>query len=593
MAIPMEVKKKAKEDNAIVNYSRRLHAEMHKSIRLAQTSKNPESKLSRLETAKHLIHKIKQLANSNRNIIISSIRLSDEQILGNKALSNYYSFHNIYDLDLTEITIEQLCKSAKLEILKQTEEKISIEKAKQELKSRKDKERQQLLAEKQSKATEKAQLARQKELERQKLADERKRTKALANAEKDRLSQQKMELRFNSLQSKESKQNYLHERAAEALYRNVALEKAIDVLSNILLYSITDSGTISLSELQIKKYGSNDNESIVGYYAELLEQSKYPDGFPGKSRIAYNSESKELVVDHELPPLSIIPATKEYSYVKTKDTIVGKPRKSSEINELYQDVVASVALRTINEVFKADINGKLEVMVFSGYVNTVDPATGRDIHPYLISVRATKSIFMALDLTRVDKRACLRNLGAQLSPQPSAMLPVKPIVYFNMTDKRFVEYGDVLSGLDTKPNLMELNPWEFETLVSNLFAKWGLETKLTRSTKDGGVDAIAFDTRAFLGGKFVIQAKRYKNTVGVSAVRDLYGTMLNEGANKGILVTTSGYGPDAFDFAKDKPIELIDGGQLLYMLDQVGVQAKIIMPEEGQAGFNEFENMQN
>ncbi len=55
---------------------------------------------------------------------------------------------------------------------------------------------------------------------------------------------------------------------------------------------------------------------------------------------------------------------------------------------------------------------------------------------------------------------------------------------------------------------------------------------------------------------------------------------MNEGANKGILVTTSGYGPDAFEFSKDKPIELIDGGQLLYMLQQVGVQAKIILPND-------------
>jgi restriction system protein len=49
-----------------------------------------------------------------------------------------------------------------------------------------------------------------------------------------------------------------------------------------------------------------------------------------------------------------------------------------------------------------------------------------------------------------------------------------------------------------------------------------------------------------------LQAKRYKNTVRVSAVRDLYGTMLNEGASKGILVTTSGYGPDAYEFANNK-----------------------------------------
>ena len=35
-------------------------------------------------------------------------------------------------------------------------------------------------------------------------------------------------------------------------------------------------------------------------------------------------------------------------------------------------------------------------------------------------------------------------------------------------------------------------------------------------------------------GKVLIQAKRYKHTVGVSAVRDLFGTMQNEGASKGI-----------------------------------------------------------
>jgi len=83
-----------------------------------------------------------------------------------------------------------------------------------------------------------------------------------------------------------------------------------------------------------------------------------------------------------------------------------------------------------------------------------------------------------------------------------------------------------------------------------------------------------------LGGKVVIQAKRYRHTVGVSAVRDLFGTMMNEGANKGIFVTTSGYGPDAFDFAKDKPIELIEGGGLLFLLQEVGVQARIVFPEE-------------
>ena len=127
---------------------------------------------------------------------------------------------------------------------------------------------------------------------------------------------------------------------------------------------------------------------------------------------------------------------------------------------------------------------------------------------------------------------------------------------------------------------MGLKPFEFETLVANLFQQMGIESKLTRSSRDGGVDVVGFDKRPVLGGKVVIQAKRYRNTVGVSAVRDLYGTMMNKGANKGILVATSGYGPDAYDFCRDKPIELIDGGGLLYLLEQVGVNTRIVMPVE-------------
>jgi restriction system protein len=65
----------------------------------------------------------------------------------------------------------------------------------------------------------------------------------------------------------------------------------------------------------------------------------------------------------------------------------------------------------------------------------------------------------------------------------------------------------------------------------------------------------------------------------VSSVRDLYGTVLNEGATKGILVTTSNFGPDARKFAQDKPLTLLDGGNFLYLLEQMGVVARINLRE--------------
>ena len=91
--------------------------------------------------------------------------------------------------------------------------------------------------------------------------------------------------------------------------------------------------------------------------------------------------------------------------------------------------------------------------------------------------------------------------------------------------------------------------------------------------------AIVFDPDPFMGGKYVLQAKRYTNTVDVASVRDLYGTVMNEGANRGILITTSSYGPDAYEFAKDKPISLVDGPNLLNLLREHGKKYKIDLEE--------------
>lgn len=325
-----------------------------------------------------------------------------------------------------------------------------------------------------------------------------------------------------------------------------------------------------------KSYRNGESEAVIAYNTMVLERSEYPTGFPQIFRLAYIPDSKELVIDYELPNKDIVPTVMEYKYLKSKDEISEKSRKIQEIKNIYSDVVAGLTLRTIHEVLEADQGKVIDVVVLSGYVHSVDPATGKDVTPYLISIRVTKEKFNELDLKRVEKSVCLRNLGAQVSPRPAELQAVKPIVEFDMVDKRFVEHEDMLGSLQGLPNLMELNPYEFEMLVTDLFARMGLDAKLTRSSKDGGVDCVAFDTRPIVGGKVVIQAKRYKNTVGVSAVRDLYGTMLNEGANKGILVTTKSYGPDAYEFAKDKPIELIDGGGLLYLLEQNGIKARII-----------------
>jgi restriction system protein len=330
-----------------------------------------------------------------------------------------------------------------------------------------------------------------------------------------------------------------------------------------------------------ESYEQRNPEALVTYCSLVLAASQYPDGFPQQYKIAYVPESRQLVIEMDLPTFDVIPEQLEYRYVKAKDEIAAKARPATQRKALYSRVVSQVTLRTVHEMFESDRPQHIESLVFNGHVDTIDPRTGQPTRPCLITLRTTRELFNALDLARVEPEACLRGLNASVSKSPTELSPVRPVLEFNMVDPRFVQETDVLSTIDQRPNLMKLTPGEFENLITNLFEKMGLETRLTQASRDGGVDCVAYDPRPIFGGKVVIQAKRYKHTVGVSAVRDLFGTMQNEGASKGILVTTSGYGKASFEFAEGKPLELLAGSNLLYLLEEhAGITAKIEPPED-------------
>jgi restriction system protein len=329
-----------------------------------------------------------------------------------------------------------------------------------------------------------------------------------------------------------------------------------------------------------RKVKAFDHGSVVAHFKLVLERSLTGDPDAFSAEVGYSPDSRHLVVDLELPEMSAVPEETGFRYLKAGDRIEAVPRAPAKRKALYSNLLYQVALKCVDAVFRGSPTGVVDCLTLNGMLDTIDPSTGQQVRVCLLSVRVTADAFRSLNLAQVDPEQCLRSLKATVSRAPSELLAVKPLVELDMVDPRFVDTMDVMSGLESRPNLMELSPNEFESLITNLFAAMGLDTRQTRPSRDGGVDCVAFDQRPIFGGKVVIQAKRYKNTVGVSAVRDLFGTVQNEGASKGILVTTSGYGKAAFDFAKGKPLELLDGGNLLHLLaEHAGIEARIIMPD--------------
>lgn len=120
-----------------------------------------------------------------------------------------------------------------------------------------------------------------------------------------------------------------------------------------------------------------------------------------------------------------------------------------------------------------------------------------------------------------------------------------------------------------------MDPIAFEALVADLFRAMGMQAVTTQRSNDGGVDVDALDPTPIRGGKIVVQVKRYRNTVPPTAVRDLYGTVQDAGANKGVLVTTSAFGPGSHTFANGKPLELVAGSELVDLLHRHGLRGRL------------------
>lgn len=324
-------------------------------------------------------------------------------------------------------------------------------------------------------------------------------------------------------------------------------------------------------------FESGSSDAVEKYLYLVLEKSEYPDTFDKNFEIQVTDET--VIVSYQLPSYDFLPKTIQVKYISSKKELSEVYMKKKDYDEYYESVLYQICLRTINEVFQSVSLPSIQTVVFNGWITGTDKQTGNEFSSCLLSCQAFRYEFETFNLDRVDPKECFRKLKG-LSAGPLAQLaPVRPILNLSREDKRFVESQEVLANLNSETNLATMDWQDFEHLVRELFSSEfsgeNVDVKVTRASKDGGVDAVIFDPDPIKGGKIVIQAKRYNNIVPVTAVRDLFGTVMNEGATKGILVTTSYYGSDSYEFAKGKPLTLLTGNELLGLFQKHGHQVTI------------------
>jgi hypothetical protein len=151
----------------------------------------------------------------------------------------------------------------------------------------------------------------------------------------------------------------------------------------------------------------------------------------------------------------------------------------------------------------------------------------------------------------------------------------------NVSEADAQKYFSILgigSGESGSPDLVTsldvLSGSEFERLIGTLLSRMEFQIEMTRPTGDGGVDIIATLAKTFVGGRFLIQCKRYAvgNSVGAPLIREFYGALTADpSAVKGIFITTSNFTDQARAFAKDLALELIDREKLQHLLREFGL----------------------
>lgn len=103
---------------------------------------------------------------------------------------------------------------------------------------------------------------------------------------------------------------------------------------------------------------------------------------------------------------------------------------------------------------------------------------------------------------------------------------------------------------------------EFENLIDAKFQKMGYTTKLTKATKDYGVDLIATKNKKSIA----IQIKRYNRNVGVKAIQEVIAAKAFYKTDTAMVLTNSYFTKPAKNLAKETNVILIDRSKLAKIL---------------------------
>jgi len=142
---------------------------------------------------------------------------------------------------------------------------------------------------------------------------------------------------------------------------------------------------------------AHEIEVLLEYFDTVLSTSKYPDYFPQTFEWDYEPTAGRMVVDYQLPDSVTIPTLQEVRYIQTRDEFTENHLPKGRFNKLYDDLLYQITLRTMHELFEADIINAITYVIFNGYVTSIDPATGQEMTACILSIQTSRQEFQEIN----------------------------------------------------------------------------------------------------------------------------------------------------------------------------------------------------
>jgi restriction system protein len=215
--------------------------------------------------------------------------------------------------------------------------------------------------------------------------------------------------------------------AAQVNLQNARIESQVTALTDLLHDGLQNLPDVSGSDLTAS-YRTGDPAGIAAHVESVLTTLPLPRCINPTAKVAYSPDSRQLVVEYELPGVDVVPKAKSYRYVKSRETVVETARPASQVKALYASTIAQLSLLSLAAIFEFDSERHIDVVVFNGVVDTLNPRSGQPIRPCLITARVTGDTLAEINFEDADPSACLKHLSASVSRNPAKFVPVRPLL---------------------------------------------------------------------------------------------------------------------------------------------------------------------